>query len=91
MDPGQILVKMRYNPECDEEFLEDQEKDWMAVSWWDNKCEVLRTRESQDEPAKKRIKGTLTHTNFYTLVKNLQLHEVFFWVWVWFMIKLGGQ
>jgi hypothetical protein len=76
MDPNQILVKMRYNPECDEEFLEDQEKDWMAVSWWDNKCEVLRTRESQDEPAKKRIKGTLTHTSFYTLVKNLQLHEV---------------
>ena len=80
MDQSQILVKMRYNPECDEEFLEDQEKDWMAVSWWDNKCEVLRTRESQDEPSKRRIKGTLTHTNFYMLVKNLQLHDViYFW------------
>lgn len=54
MDNAQILARMRYNPECDEEFLEDQEKDWLSVAWWENKCELLRIRESQDEPKKKR-------------------------------------
>jgi len=75
MDNNQILVKMRYNPECDEEFLEDQEKDWLSVSWWENKCEILRVRDSQDEPNKKRIKHTLTHTNFFMLMKNMQSYD----------------
>ena len=72
VNPNQILVRMRNNPECDEEFLEDQEKDWLSVAWWENKCEVVRVRESQDEPNKKRIKGSLTHTNFYMMLKDLQ-------------------
>lgn len=75
MNPNQILVRMRNNPECDEEFQEDQEKDWLSVSWWENKCEVLRVRESQDEPEKRRVKNTITHTNFYMLLKNLQEND----------------
>ena len=34
---------------------EDQEKDWLSISWWENKCEILRLMESQEEPNKKRL------------------------------------
>lgn len=37
---NQIVARLKYNPLCDEEFLEDQEKDWMSTSWWENKCEI---------------------------------------------------
>ena len=69
----QIGVRMRPNPECDEEFLEDQEKDWMSIAWWENKCAILRMRESQETPIMKRIKGTLTHSNLYLLLRNNDL------------------
>jgi len=75
MNNQQILARMRYNPECDEEFLEDQEKDWLSVAWWENKCEILRIRESQDEPKKRRVKNTLTHTNFFMLMKSMQSYD----------------
>lgn len=68
-----VGARLRHNPECDEEFHEDQEKDWMTISWWENKCAILRIRESQDTPDMKRIKNTLTHSNLYLLMKNNEL------------------
>lgn len=36
-----IVAKIKENLEFDEEFAENQEKDWKTVRWWHNKCAVI--------------------------------------------------
>ncbi len=42
------MVRIRENLEYDEEFAEDQEKDWKSICWWPNKCAVIKARESHE-------------------------------------------
>lgn len=64
---------MRENIEYDEEFAEDQEKDWKCIVSWRNKCAIYQLKESEEKLNEEVLEGTKSHTNLYILVKE---HEV---------------
>lgn len=49
-----IVVRVKENPEHDEEFFEDQEKDWLTVDYTENKVTVLDLVESTQQFERKR-------------------------------------
>lgn len=36
-----VAVKIKENLEFDEDFAENQEKDWKTIRWWFNKCSAI--------------------------------------------------
>lgn len=42
------MVSLHENLENDEEFAEDQEKDWRSIVFWANKVGCIKARESGD-------------------------------------------
>jgi cancer susceptibility candidate protein 1 len=59
--------------EFDEEFAENQEKDWKTVRWWHNKCAVIQARDSYPKCKPDYIPGTVTHCNLEALLKSHML------------------
>jgi len=57
-----ILVRIRENLEYDQDFAEDQEKDWKSVCWWPNKCAVIKSRDSLNNCNEALLEGTETHS-----------------------------
>lgn len=68
-----IMVRMRENPEFDEDFAEDQEKDWRTLVWWKNKVGCIRMRDSYENLNEGLIEGSLTHARLHIL---LEKHEM---------------
>lgn len=56
------MLRMRENPEYDEEFLEDQEKDWKTLVWWKNKVACIEMRDSFENLNENLKTETLTHS-----------------------------
>ena len=52
-------MRIRENLEFDEEYAEDQEKDWKSIVWWSNKCACVRIRDSAETPNENLVDGTL--------------------------------
>ena len=46
--PGAIVAKFKENLEYDSHFLEDQEKDWLKVTWQPKKCSFLDRKDNID-------------------------------------------
>ena len=49
---------MRENLEYDEEFAEDQEKDWKSVVFGANKCYCIKARDSAETLDESMLNGT---------------------------------
>jgi cancer susceptibility candidate protein 1 len=49
---------MRENLEYDEEFAEDQEKDWKSVVFGANKCYCIKARDSAETLDEAMLNGT---------------------------------
>ncbi|CAK64192.1 unnamed protein product (macronuclear) [Paramecium tetraurelia] len=65
----QIVVKLKENPEFDEEFAENQEKDWKTIKWWNNKCAIIQARDSHQKCNQALLQDTETHCNLEVLLK----------------------
>ena len=53
------MVRIRENLEFDEEYAEDQEKDWKSIVWWSNKCACVRIRDSAETPNENFVEETM--------------------------------
>jgi hypothetical protein len=42
--PDNIVCRLRENPDNDRVFLEDDESDWEAVMWWNNKVSFIKAK-----------------------------------------------
>jgi len=73
LSQDKILVRMRENLEFDEEFAEDQEKDWKSVVFGPNKCSVIKARDSSETLDESMLDGTETHANLELLFKKHEL------------------
>jgi hypothetical protein len=40
ISPDLIATKFKENPQYDNKFFDDEEKDWMTVTWFHNKCSI---------------------------------------------------
>lgn len=63
-----IMLRMRENPELDEDFAEDQEKDWKTIVWWKNKVGAIKMRDSYENLNENLLDGTLTHARLDLLL-----------------------
>jgi len=68
-----ILVRMRENLEFDEEFAEDQEKDWKSIVFGPNKCSIIKARDSAETLNENLLDDTETHSNLELLLKKHEL------------------
>ncbi|CAD8074725.1 unnamed protein product [Paramecium primaurelia] len=69
-DTGQqIIAKIKENPEFDEEFAENQEKDWKTIKWWNNKCAIIQARDSHSKCNQQLLPDTESHCNLEVLLK----------------------
>ena len=66
---------MRENPEFDEDFAEDQEKDWKTFVWWKNKVACIKMRDSYDNLNETLLDGTLTHARLNLLLTKHELTD----------------
>jgi len=73
LSQDKILVRMRENLEFDEEFAEDQEKDWKSVVFGPNKCSVIKARDSSETLDESMLDNTETHANLELLLKKHEL------------------
>ena len=64
------MVRLRENPENDEDFAEDQEKDWRTFVWWKNKVGCIKMRDSYENLNETLIEGTLTHARLDILLRK---------------------
>lgn len=53
------MVRIRENMEYDEEFAEDQEKEWKSIVWWTNKCACVKSRDSWENLNENFVDGTV--------------------------------
>ncbi len=58
LSQDKILVRMRENLEFDEEFAEDQEKDWKSIVFGPNKCSCIKARDSSETLDENMLDGT---------------------------------
>ena len=65
-----VMVRIRENLEYDEEFAEDQEKDWKSIVWWPNKCAAIKARESSETLNESFVNGTVVNPLSKILVFN---------------------
>ena len=63
-----VMVRLRENPEFDEDFAEDQEKDWKSYVWWKNKVGCVKMRDSYENLNEGLLEGTLTHARLDILL-----------------------
>ena len=68
-----IIVRLRENPEFDEDFAEDQEKDWKTFVWWKNKVGSIKIRDSYENLNENLLEGTLTHARLDLLLTKHNL------------------
>lgn len=68
-----IIVRLRENPEFDEDFAEDQEKDWKTFVWWKNKVGSIKMRDSYENLNENLLEGTLTHARLDLLLTKHNL------------------
>lgn len=68
-----ILCRIRENLEFDEEFHEDQEKDWKSVCWYPNKVCVLKCRDSQSTCNDQMLDNTVAHGSLDLLLRKHDL------------------
>lgn len=64
------MVRLRENPENDEDFAEDQEKDWRTFVWWKNKVGCIKMRDSYENLNETLLDGTLTHARLDILLSK---------------------
>lgn len=64
------MVRLRENPENDEDFAEDQEKDWRTFVWWKNKVGCIKMRDSYENLNETPLEGTLTHARLDILLSK---------------------
>lgn len=76
VDKNIILARVHNNLEFDDEFAEDQEKDWMTLGWWTNKIAALNTRDSQPKPDMTFLPETVTHANLQILLRKHELATI---------------
>jgi len=59
---------MRENLEFDEEFAEDQEKDWKSIVFGPNKCSCIKAKDSAEILDETMLDGTeVNYSNNYDL------------------------
>lgn len=65
------FAKVRENPDNDPVFYEDQEKDWLTLGWWENKCACFHVEWREDElHSEQRSK---THLSAFLLLEEEEL------------------
>ena len=64
------MVRLRENPENDEDFAEDQEKDWRTFVWWKNKVGCIKMRDSYENLNETLLEGTVTHARLDILLSK---------------------
>ena len=68
------IVKLRENPEYDEDFYEDTPIDWKTIQFKSNSVKLLGVVENSEGFSKKRREGTVSHLNLYTLANEYPDH-----------------
>ena len=69
------MVRAKENPEFDQEFFEDQEQDWLTLSYSHNKVSVLDLVESDKKYHPKLKKNYLVNTIFFIQILKDYLLE----------------
>lgn len=64
----EIMVKVRENMDMDQEFAEDQEKDWKAVVFYPHKVECVLARDSDQNCSRKFVNDSHSHSTFQMLM-----------------------
>ena len=67
------MLRIRENPEYDEEFHEDQEKDWRSIVFWCNKVGLIQAKDSAEQLNEKLVPDTLTHSTLEILLRKHDL------------------
>ena len=67
---GDLILRIRENPERDEEFHEDTAIDWQTIQFKSHSVKVLEILENSPKFSKKRKKDTVSHLNLYFLVNQ---------------------
>lgn len=73
LDSNQILVKIKENMDFDQEFAEDQEKDWKSIVFYPNKAECVKARDSESKCKKELVKDTNSHSTLQMLLSHYDL------------------
>ncbi|KAL4485735.1 hypothetical protein ABPG72_010997 [Tetrahymena utriculariae] len=75
INKDKILVRIKENLEYDEEFLENQEKDWKTICFQPGKCSIIKSRDSQATCNENLLEETVTHSTLELLLKKHDLAE----------------
>ena len=54
------MVRLRENMEFDEEFAEEQDKEWKSIVWWRNKCAAVKARDTHERLNEEFLDKTVT-------------------------------
>ncbi|KAL4427572.1 hypothetical protein ABPG74_012963 [Tetrahymena malaccensis] len=68
---NQLLTFVRLNPDYEESFIENTEKDWILTTWYSNKVGFYKGKDKEKDQSYKYLKNTETRSNFYLAVKQL--------------------
>ena len=69
------MVRIRENMEFDEEFAEEQDKEWKSIVWWRNKCAAVKARDTHERLNEDFLDKTVTHSNLEVLLRKHQLSD----------------
>lgn len=68
--PKDYVLRIRENPELDEDFYEDTPIDWRTVQFKPESVKLLCLIENSESFSKARKAGTVSHLNLYSLVNE---------------------
>ncbi|EAR82087.2 cancer susceptibility protein, putative (macronuclear) [Tetrahymena thermophila SB210] len=68
---NQLLTFVRLNPDYEESFIENTEKDWILTTWYSNKVGFYKGKDKEKDQSYKYLRNTETRSNFYLAVKQL--------------------
>lgn len=71
-----FIVRIRENPEQDEDFFEDTAIDWRTIQFKPDSVKLLKVIENSETFSKTRKSGTVSHYNLYSLVNAYPQHFV---------------
>lgn len=73
LESHQVMVKMRENMDFDQEFAEDQEKDWKSLIFYPNKVECVKAKDSENKCRRELQNQSSSHSNLQMLLANYSL------------------
>lgn len=70
---NKILIRVKENLEYDENFSEDQEKDWKSIQIYPNKVKCVKARDSMPFCDEKFVDDTVAHGDLQILLREHSL------------------